>query len=300
MGEPQLPATNSGLFDSIRETDDQGREFWLARKLMELLEYASWQRFAEGPLAKAADDCAKAGRNIAEHFNKIVKTPTGGGPETDDYELSKYACRLIVMAARPRNKDIAALARTYFSDRVEESEQAEASYLEWRERAIRAYMADGYSQTWAERRLDEITARNKLTLEWGVRGIQGKEYGILTNELHMGMFGLSVQSHMALKEFEVTYKGKKAVHKGDLRAGMTAVELAVTALGETVARELHIQRDSQGRKEISRDLADAGGVARSAREQIESLTGTPVVSPQNMVRERDGGLWAMLPEPEGY
>ena len=291
---PINPSSNP--FDQIRHEDEQG-EWWSARELMQTLQYSTWQKFEEA-LKRAMTDCIQSNRNVDSHFNLLVKsTPITGGRAPKDYRLTRYACRLVVMASKTPS-DVAALARTYFSDKVDQAEDAD--FAEWRQRAIASYVNAGYSVEWATRRVDGITTRNALTHEWFVRGIEGDEFAILTDHLHMNMFGLSIQSHMALKDFPVTYKGKRAVYKGDLRPSLTAVELAITALGETVARELHIARDSQGFAQISHDVADAGRVAADARRQVEALTGQPVVSPRNMLHQPDGGLWVELPAPKDH
>jgi len=197
--------------------------------------------------------------------------------------------------------DVAARARTYFSDKVEEAEilaSPDAAFLAWRARVIRGFVADGYSLEWSERRADEIVSRNALTHEWSVRGITKKEYPILTNRPHMGAFGLSIEQHKAEKGFAITYKGRKLFYKGDLPPAMTMTELALNGLANTVARELHTRNDSQGFGEIAGDVDVAGRIVGDTRRQIEAATGQPVVSPRNMVHEPDGGLWAQLPDPD--
>jgi hypothetical protein len=107
----------------------------------------------------------------------------------------------------------------------------------------------------------------------------------------MGAFGLTIADHKALKAFEVTYRGKKLVYKGDLPAAMTATELALNALASTVARELHASNDSHGFTAIGSDVDTAGRIVGDTRHQIEAATGRPVVSSRNLLREPDGGLW---------
>ena len=287
-------------FDAIRHEDEQG-EYWLARELAALLEYkpASWHNF-ERVVVRARTACENSGNSASDHFYdavKMVALGSGAEREVKDYRLTRYACYLIAQNSDPR-KEIVAQAQTYFTVQTRRQEIAdaeEADFLEWRERTIASYINAGYSVDWATRRVDGIVIRKKLTHEWSVRGIDDKEFAILTDRLHMGSFGLSVQSHMGVKDFPVTYKGKKAVYKGDLRPALTAVELLIVGIGETVSRELHITRDSQGFAQIAHDVDDASRVALDTRQQIEQLTGRPVVSPRNMIKEPDGGLWQQLP-----
>ncbi len=203
---------------------------------------------------------------------------------------------MVALSADGTKPEVAA-AKVYFAVKTRERELDEA-YLQWRHRAIQALMAHGASREWAETRVDDITARNELTHEWFVRGVKGKEYAILTDQLHMGAFGLSIEEHKALKGFAVTYKGKKLVYNDDLPPAMTRTELALNTLASTAARDIHLARDSQGFQQVARDVLDAGDVAATARRRLEELTGHPVVSPRNMVKEPDGGLWGELPAPD--
>jgi DNA-damage-inducible protein D len=61
------PNPQTSLFESIRHTDESG-DYWMARELMPLLEYSSWQKF-EDAIQRAMTDCAKSGRDAAENFN---------------------------------------------------------------------------------------------------------------------------------------------------------------------------------------------------------------------------------------
>jgi prophage antirepressor-like protein len=176
-----------------------------------------------------------------------------------------------------------------------ESFDPEAELEEWKERAIRSYMAQGYSLEWATSRVTSIIARNALTGEWSVRGIKEEEYPILTSQLHMGIFGITIEEHKGVKNFPITRKGKKIIHKGDLPPAMTATELALNALGSTVSRDLHITNDSHGFAQISVDVDEAGRIVGNTRREIEKATGRPVVSSRNLINEPDGmGLFAPL------
>ena len=144
--------------------------------------------------------------------------------------------------------------------------------------------------------VDSIIVRNALTGEWGVRDIKAEEFPILTNQLHMGMFDISIQQHMGLKGYPIVKRGKTGTaYQGDLRKGMTPMELTVTMFGENLSRSLHVERDSHGFGEVTRDVDDAARLARQQRLEIEKLTGKPVVSATNMQIEKDGGLWGLLP-----
>lgn len=179
-------------------------------------------------------------------------------------------------------------------ERLAEADDPEQGLQEWRRRAIRSYMAKGYSEAWATNRVEGILARNALTGEWIVRGIDQRDIGPLTDELHMGEFGLTIVDHAEFKGMEIVIVNGYRTYKGNLRAGMTPMELAIALFGDSVARALHIERDSYGLAAITRDVRDAGQIAGGKRREIEQLTGKPVVSARNLAIEPDGGLWGQL------
>lgn len=182
------------------------------------------------------------------------------------------------------------------AERIEEVNDPEAAFLEWRERAILAYVTQGYSQTWATNRVDSITARKRLTSQWAMRGITSGEIPILTDRLHTKTFDVSIEEHKGIKGFEVTMKQGQPRYKGDLRPALTSMELALSTFSENLSAALHEQHRSQGFSKIADDVDVAGGIAGDKRRETEAKIGQPVVSPVNMIKERDGGLWGLLPQ----
>lgn len=63
------------------------------------------------------------------------------------------------------------------------------------ERERQSYRRLGRSEEWINARLGSVATRNELTDEWQKRGVQGREYGILTNTIHEGTFDVSVGDH---------------------------------------------------------------------------------------------------------
>jgi DNA-damage-inducible protein D len=154
------------------------------------------------------------------------------------------------------------------TQRIEEIENPEMAM----ERMRRDFEQKGYSQTWIEARMRGIAVRDELTEEWRERGAkEGLEYAILTNEIARATFGMNIQDHKALKRLK----------KENIRDHMTDLELILTMLGEATSTRLHQDRDTQGFDNLQVDAKEAGEVAGSTRRDIESRTGTPVVSPSN-------------------
>jgi len=53
------------------------------------------------------------------------------------------------------------------------------------------YLRQGYDEAWIKQRQITIETRNQLTDEWKDRGVQGRQYGILTAVIHKGAFGMN-------------------------------------------------------------------------------------------------------------
>lgn len=108
-----------GIFDDIRH-DDINREFWGARELQKILGYTSWENF-QNAIKRAQKSFTTSEitkyYNINDHFRKVMKMVNIGskaGREQEDFELSKYACYLIVQNGDPNKPEIA-LAQSYFN-----------------------------------------------------------------------------------------------------------------------------------------------------------------------------------------
>ncbi len=63
------------IFNDIKHVDEFGNEYWLARELMEVLEYSLWQNFHK-IIKIAMNNCNNNYYTILDHFidvNKMVK-----------------------------------------------------------------------------------------------------------------------------------------------------------------------------------------------------------------------------------
>jgi len=152
--------------------------------------------------------------------------------------------------------------------RLEESTNPELAAL----RARRLYERKGHDRRWIDQRLRGISARHELVGEWYRRGVrESEQFRGLTNELMHGAFGMDVEGLRRYKRLNGASQ--------HLRDHMSDLELALTALGETVAVTLHRSRDSRGCAQLAADAKDAGEIVAITRAQIEQRTGRPVMPP---------------------
>ncbi len=141
-------------FERLKHLDDAGNEYWSARDLYVLLGYTTWRRFG-GALEKAEIACANSGQDIKEHFDIYVKMiPAGNGArrKIQDYNLTRYACYLVVQNADP-SKEIVALGQTYFAIQVRRQELRDLAELsdEDRKRLLHGELLDLQTMRLAER-----------------------------------------------------------------------------------------------------------------------------------------------------
>ena len=134
---------NNKSFESIKHIDGDDVEFWYARALMKVLQYANWQNF-EKIINKAKISCENSGISVFDPFidvNMLSKRANNAEVEIKDYELTRYACYLIAQNGDSRKKVIA-LAQTYFAVQTRKQEINEKEYSMLTEDEKRFYQRD--------------------------------------------------------------------------------------------------------------------------------------------------------------
>ena len=105
-----------------------------------MLGYHQW-RSINDLIERAKTACQESKYNIDDHFalqRKMIKLAKGAKRNVVDYKLSRYACYLIVMNGNPQ-KEIIALAQTYFAIQTRKQELSEKEYNELSEDEKRLY-----------------------------------------------------------------------------------------------------------------------------------------------------------------
>ncbi len=105
---------------------EDGVEYWFARDLQELLNYAEWRNFLQ-VVEKAKTACKNSGQYISDHFvdvNKTINMPKGATKQIGDIMLTRYACYLIAQNGDSKKEQIA-FAQSYFAIQTRKQELLE-------------------------------------------------------------------------------------------------------------------------------------------------------------------------------
>lgn len=227
-------------FESIKQTDDFGNEFWYARALAKVLDYSDYRNFIK-VIEKAKIACQLSNNNVSDHFvdvNEMIQIGKGGQREIDNVMLSRYACYLIVQNA-DASKPVIANGQTYFAIQTRKQEILEQS-TELEDRL--------------EARAKLCATETKLSHNIYQRGVDDKGFGRIRSKGDSALFGGNNTNQM---------KDKLRVPKGRALADflptvtMTAKNLATEITnhnvrqnnlnGETSITQEHIQNNSSVR-----------------------------------------------------
>ena len=206
------------------------------------------------------------GNETVTNCNQLKMRAADGKMRLTDAANTEQLLRIIQSIPSPKAEPFKLWLAEVGKERIDEIHDPELAV----QRMRRIYAQKGYSESWIQQRERAIAARNKLTDEWKFRGAkEGRDFAILTNEIYKTGFGLDAKAYKNLKGVE---------KKHNLRDSMTEMELALTNLGETTARELHKTKDSFGMAELKQDAGEAGEVVETARVEAEKRLGKPIVT----------------------
>lgn len=249
----ELVKYSEQTFESIKHVNEYGEEYWLARELQGVLEYARWENFNK-TIERAKKACTNTGFDVEDHFRGVTKmVPLGSGAEReiDDVMLSRYACYLVVMNGDP-NKEVIAVGQTYFAVKTRQQE-----------------LIDNYEQlSEDQKRLairNEMIAHNKSLAEAAqMAGVEDpRDYAIFQNKGYQGLYG-----GLGAKEIHAR-KGLKKSQK--IMDHMGSTELAANLFRATQTDEKLRRENIQGKQAAYDTHYEVG---KKVRQTIKELGGT--------------------------
>ena len=253
--ENKLSNPNQTVFEQIKETDENGNEFWGARKLSKILDYAEFRNFIP-VIERAKEACKNSGQDLLHHFvdyHEMIELGKGAVKGFPSYKLSRYACYLIVQNADPA-KEIVALGQTYFAvqTRLQEIQQMQAYQQLKTEEEKRMFLRKEMSEH--NRHLAEAAK------DAGV--INPIDYAIFQNHGYMGLYnGLDakgIHRRKGLKKTEnvLDHMGSAELAANLFRATQTEEKLKRENIkGKQKANQTHFEVGKKVRKAIQ----DIGG-----------------------------------------
>ena len=229
-----------------------GIEFWSARELALVLDYNKWENFAK-VIKRAKIACENSGHSVSNDFPEVRKIVSAGVTTKSilDYELSRYACYLLVQNGDPR-KEVIALGQTYFA--IQTYRQEVADRFNELDEDSRRLVVRGDIKQWNQ--LLAETARNA-----GV--ITNEEFAIFQNAGYMGLYGgmtvddIHRKKGLAVGQKILDYMGSTELIANLFRISQTEEKLRKDNVDDaTVAASVH------------------HAVGREVREAIEKIGGT--------------------------
>ncbi len=255
MTENRVAKHHHATFEGIKQTDDEGNEFWLARELAPLLDYPQWRNFLP-VLDKAREACRNSGQKVEDHFadvRKMVGIGSGALREVEDLRLSRYACYLVVQNGDP-SKPVVANGQTYFALQTRRQELTDDKKF--------AQLSED------EKRLairNELAMHNKyLAAAAKDAGVETSlDYAIFQDHGYKGLYG-----GLGNKEIHAR-KGLKKSQK--ILDHMGSTELAANLFRATQTEE-KLRRDGVlGKQRANQTHFEVG---RKVRQTIDELGGT--------------------------
>ena len=229
----------------------------------------------------------KEGNETVTNCNQLKMLANDGKMRLTDVADQQQLFRIIQSIPSPKAEPFKQWMAQVASDRLDQMQDPELSI----DQAIADYKRLGYSDKWINQRVKGIEVRKELTDEWDRAGVQqGQQYASLTDIITKEWSGMTTRQ----------YKQHKGLKKENLRDNMTNVELALNMLAEASTTEISRQKNPKGYRQSAQIAKEGGSVAKAARRQLESKTGTSAIS---SAKASDylppADRWGELPEEDG-
>lgn len=273
----KLIAREYQRFEDIKKVHEDGSEYWSARELALALDYTKWENFHK-VIKRAMIACENSGHTITDDFPEVRKIVEAGAATKSvlDYELTRYACYLIVQNGDPR-KEVIALGQTYFA--IQTYRQEVADHFNELSEDSRRLVVRGDIKQWNQMLAETAHKAGVITNE---------EFAIFQNAGYMGLYGgLDVNDIHAKKGLAV---GQKILDY------MGSTEL--------IANLFRISQTEEKLRKDGVDNASAAtsvhySVGREVRSAIEKIGGTmpeDLPTPAKSIQQIEKEQMALLKE----
>jgi len=241
------------IFEQIKQIDENGNEYWMARQLAKALDYTDFRNFTS-VIDKAKQACENSEQPVSDHlveFNEVVAVGSGATHTYPGYKLSRYACYLIVQNADP-SKEVVALGQTYFAvqTRLQEIRQMDEYNRLSTENEKRLFLRNEMAK-----HNTQLAAAAK---DAGV--ITEIDYAIFQNHGYKGLYGGLDAKGIHAK------KGLKKSQK--ILDHMGSTELAANLFRATQTEEKLKREQIKGKQKANQTHYEVGKKVRKTIEEI--------------------------------
>lgn len=247
----QISEYNETTFESIKHINEHGNEYWCARELQVALEYKRWDKFCK-VIENAKIACETSNYIVLDHFvqvGKMVEIGSGAKRKQVDYELSRYACYLIVQNADSKKKPVA-LGQTYFAVQTRKQELTEKEYGSLTEEEKRFYQRN-------------LTKKGNYSLNQTAKQCGVKNFDKFHNSGYRGLYNGETANDIA--------KRKNLRYREDILDNMGSEELAAN-LFRITQTEAKLKRDNISSEETANQTHY--NIGKNIREVIIKNGGT--------------------------
>ena len=269
MTKKRIANQHHATFESIRNTDEAGQEFWLARQLAEVLDYSQYRHFLP-VVERAKEACLNSGQPVGNHIEDVltmVEIGSGAQREIADIRLSRYACYLVVQNGDP-SKPVIANGQTYFAMQTRRQElQDSAKFAQLSEDDKRIAIRN------------ELAAHNKyLAAAAKSAGVETSlDYAIFQDHGYKGLYG-----GMGAKEIH-SRKGLKKSQK--ILDHMGSTELAANLFRATQAEEKLKRENVKSKQRANNTHFEVGKKVRATIRELGGTMPEALPTPEKSVKQ---------------
>ena len=261
----ELKECTEKMFEDIKHIDEEGKEYWLARELQSTLGYHQW-RSINDLIVRAKVACKESKYNVDDHFavqRKMIKLAKGATRKVIDYKLSRYACYLIVMNGN-QNKEVIALAQTYFAIQTRKQELSEKEYSMLTEDEKRFYQRN-------------LTRKGNYSLNMVARNVGVRNFDKFHNARYKGLYGGEIANDIA--------KRKKLRYREDILDNMNEEELVANLFRINQTKQKLLKDKVQGESNASDIHYEVGKKVRKAIKDIGGTMPEDMPTPKKSLKE---------------
>ena len=261
----EINTNYSKTFEDIKHIDENGIEFWYARELMPVLQYAKWQNFKK-IIEKAMIACKNSEISIKDCFTDISKPIISGKGKQElieDYKLTRYACYLIAQNGDSRKKVIA-LAQTYFAVQTRKQEITEKEYSMLTEDEKRFYQRN-------------LTRKGNYSLNQTAKKSGVKNFDKFHNAGYKGLYNGETADDIA--------KRKGLRYREDILDNMGSTELIANLFRISQTEEKLKKDNVNTEKEACKTHNKIGKIVRKAIKEAGGTMPEDLPTPKKSLKE---------------